>query len=243
LSLLPVKEGCFEARKGKVERRRVEHGAGEIDRFGIPLEGRFLDGRAPRIREAEESGRFVERFASRVIQGLADRFILTRFVCQVKARVASAGDQGEVGVFDPMLEVSGIGVSFDMIDRKEWKAPGPGQRFGRGEANQNRPCQTRTVTHGDGVECSKIRVGFSKCVVDATGDDFSVSPTCDFGNHTTESGVEIDLGGAPLSEHLVTAPNDSGRGFVTGRLDSQYDSILGQRVFSGGNVLGREIGD
>ena len=149
-----VPHGRLEAAEAEVEPRRVvEQRAREAVALRIAVAGGPFDRRPAGIRQAEQAGDFVERFAGRVVDRAAQRREIGRAFAAVQVRVPAADDQADAGKHVAAArQPAGVDVGLQVIHGQQRQVAGDAQRLGRGQPDQQRPGQARRVGHGDRVE-------------------------------------------------------------------------------------------
>lgn len=114
-----VKNGCFEAGKGEVERAILEVGAGKDEGFGITLASVLFNFGSAGIGELEHAADFVEGFARCVVDGAPDELVLSVRLHVDEHGVTSGDDKTEVGRDRSVFEKGREEVAFHVVDSEE----------------------------------------------------------------------------------------------------------------------------
>ncbi len=153
--------------------------------------------------------------------------------------VATGDDQGENRRFGRLLpprvfQQNGMDVTFEMIHGDERLAQREGQRFGIGDADQQRAGESGAAGDGDCVNILEANVSLSKRSAHHGDDIPQVLARGEFGDDSAEERMSGNLRGHDIGEGLATAANHRCRRFVAGAFDSQNEAGARARVDFGG---------
>ena len=125
----------------------------------------------------------------------------------------------EFGLFEERREE----VGFEVVDPHHRHAPSHGQGLGLGHADQQRPDEPGTMSHGDAVDSATgvIRSGLLEGVGQDRGQQLDVGPAGQLGDHAAVAGVQVDLAGDHRRDDGGAVVDDRRGRFVTGGFDTE----------------------
>ena len=126
------------------------------------------------------------------------------------------GGSSEVG-----CEVEGGDVPVEVVDRHEREPPRPGERLGRGKADEERPDQARTARDGDRVDVVQARAPPGERLAENGSDQLEVSARRDLGDDAAVARVQVGLRGDDVGEDTPVARDEGGGRLVAGGLDPE----------------------
>ncbi|MNP22807.1 hypothetical protein D3C76_1154920 [compost metagenome] len=163
-ALLPgVQRKGFQTTEAEIQARTVAHRPREDETPCNALLCKASDLRSARIIEPHHLGRLVEGLAGGVIQGLAQKRVLTDSVDLNQLRVTTRHQQSDERKFRRLrLQHRRQQMAFHVMHAKGRNAPGKGQRLSTGSPYQQGTNQARTRGVGDRIDLGRHAVGLGQ---------------------------------------------------------------------------------
>src|SRR5690606_38326909 len=114
-----------------------------------------LDLAPPRIAEAEELRRLVERLSGRVVARRPEEGVPVVLARPIERGMSAGHDEAEERTLDRAVELDREEVSFDVIDADEGKTARPRDRLRRTEADEQRADEAGTAGRGDAFDVAE----------------------------------------------------------------------------------------
>ena len=100
-------------------------------------------------------------------------------------------------------EIQGGHVALEMVDRREWEAPRPGECLGRGDADEERADEAWALRDGDPIDVVERHLRVVECRPHDRGHELEVPARRDLGDDASESRMQIGLRGDDGREHVA----------------------------------------
>ena len=136
--------------------------------------------------------------------------------------MAAAGEQAEKGRLErDRLEVERGHVPEQVVNRNQRQTPRPGDRFGGGDANEQRPDQARSLRDGDAVQLLEGQLRLFHCASHDRRDQLQVPARGDFRHNAAKAGVQLGLRRDDIRPQAAAGVDQRRRSLVAGGLDRQ----------------------
>jgi hypothetical protein len=242
-----VEDGGLDAAEAEVERVAPRFGGREFHGSGccgVRGGGEAVEDWSAGVAEGKELGDLVVGFASGVVTRLRDFFVGERWLRWVlrdfvEDGVAAGDDETDGGQGGPLpcfvgFEEDGVDVAFKMIYRDERFVESLRERFGVGDADEERADEARTLGDADGVDVVECEIGFGEGFANDGDDLAKVFARGEFGDDAAVLAVDVDLRGDDAGENFAAVGDDGGSGFVAGGFDAEdargHSLILAWRI-------------
>ena len=174
------------------------------------------------IAEAEKARDLVERFAGRVVHGLAEQLVARVLLDDHDHRVATRHDEHRERELDAwILEPGRVQVGFEVVHPDVRNVEGQRQRLRRAHPDQQCAREARPMARGDRVELREVGAGLDERLGDDPTDELRVRAARDLRDHAPEARVQVDLARHDARADVVAVVDDRGRGLVAARLDPE----------------------
>jgi len=194
------------------------------------VRGQCVNPGASGITEAEQLGHLVKGFAGCIVERAADVAIgpgAVFFVGEIEVRVSAADDQCEEGQLKggllrlPHLQQHGVDMALQVIHGDERLAQREGERFGIGDADQQRACEAGAFGDGDGVQVGEADSSAGDGLTHDGNDVAQVLARGQLRHHATVDGVHGHLRSDYIRKRLRTGAHHGGCGLVAGAFNAE----------------------
>ena len=200
----------------------MQHGSRQIDRVGVAALGQFGERRAAGVGQAEQFGGLVESFSGRVVESLAEQFVLSDAGHAHQLAVA-AGDQqrdereGRWRARQQRRQQ----VAFEVVYRHRRDAERGGQAFGKGGADEQRASQAWPLRIGHGVDLRELAAAVAQYLAQQRNGTSNVVARSEFRDNAAVFAVHQDLRMQRVCEQCGIGVVERHARFVAGRFNSK----------------------
>jgi len=197
-----------------------------------------VDDGASRIAECQKLGYLVECLSGGVVARVADIRIGPEIsfehfleLGEVEMCVSSGDNQCENGELEietfalALLEQHSMNVSLKMIDGDQWLIEREGEGLGKADADQQSPCQSRTLGDCDGVDGVVGLSSFRQRLAHDRNNRAEMLAGGKFWNHSTIGLMGGDLGGDDIRKDLFARAHHGRARFVARALDAEDGGV------------------
>ena len=190
--------------------------------------------RAAGIAQAEQLGNFVEGFAGGVVYRATHVAIAPHIVGllgQIQMGVAAADHEGKQrhlqhSLLLPGLHQHRVDVPLEVIDGDQRLVEAERQGLGVGDSYEQRAGQPGSFGHGDRVQIGELDARLAQRGPHDRHNVLQVFAGRQLRHDASVVGVERDLRGDHVGEHLAAAAYNGRRGLVAGAFDAEDESAF-----------------
>src|SRR5580698_1870931 len=203
----------------------------------VAIARKAVELRATGIRQAEESRRFVVRFACGIVVRPSENLQIGCRVHRDELRVTAGNEQCEKRVRRKLfaIEKRCEDVSVQVVDGVDRFVQCEGECFCRGNADYEAADQSRSGGYCDAVDLFEVCAGAVDRIFDGSGKQRDVTPSSDFRYDAAVFGVEGVLIGRDAGEHVPAVADEGGRGVVAGGFDAEDQHLPAVTLLSSAN--------
>ena len=179
--------------------------------------GQFGDFRPARVIQAHHLRGFVESFAGRIVERLAEQAVLANAIDLNQLRMPTGDQQSDERKFRRFrLQHRCQQVAFHVVHTKRRYAPGKRQRLCAGSTDQQRADQARTRSVGDCIDLGRHAVGLGQHLTDQGQHALDVVTRGQLRDHTAIDAVQVDLTEQCVRQQTTLTVIQCDAGFVAG---------------------------
>ena len=123
-------------------------------------------------------------------------------------------------------------VAVQVVDRHQRKPQRPGERLGRGEADQERPDQPRPARDGDALDVGEACPALPERLANDRRHELEVPARSNLGDDSAVFRVQLGLRGDDVGKDLSVLGDERGSSLVTRGLQAEDHALAGSRTGS-----------